>query len=259
MEKRKTCVYGAAIMIVAAATAVWIWSKHEWNTYVAGGTFYYWFHGFEMSAGWSEWGGTDPLACFKENLWDRRPRDFFWSVWRESPRRDERNSSQTKSLFKEAYDSVVISRTKPAVTWGKLYVTSRDPVVAADVANAYLKALAKLELRLLEDRKDSSVKSLALVYYRLLMRCRDLENQLSRNRDQQVKETIRDKLETIKKSMVECEADIEIQKNVDVRTNTMFKIMHKAEVPTERMGFWFMMRKKELHEWFDHLTDVPFL
>lgn len=225
--------------------------------YAAHGTFYYWFHGLEMTSGRGDWGGPDPLMCFKEDLWDKRPKDFQWTVWYKFLRQRKRDEKQVRPIFKEAYNSVAASHTETAFTWGRLYASSSDPVVAADVVNAYMDSLAELELELLNKRKASSVESLALCYYRLVKRREKMESALLENGRRDTKEASPDDLALIKKQIKECEREINLQQHVDNRTNTMFKIMYVADVPKEPMGFRERKRMKEILRWFDGLKNCP--
>ena len=150
--------------------------------YAAHGTFYYWFHGFEMTAGRWEWSGPDPLMCFKEALWNKRPEDFQWTVWYKFLRQRKRDEKRVKPIFKEAYNSVTVSRAETACTWGRLYASSSDPVVAADVVNAYMDSLAELELELLNKEKNYSLGDLTLCYYHLVKRREKMESALLKNK-----------------------------------------------------------------------------
>ena len=77
--------------------------------YAAHGTFYYWFHGLEMTSGRGDWGGPDPLMCFKEDLWDKRPKDFQWTVWYKFFFVFKRDETQARRTCKGACTSVAAS------------------------------------------------------------------------------------------------------------------------------------------------------
>lgn len=245
------------VILVLGAVLTLLLSKKEQDTYVAHATFYYWFNGLEMSAGWREWSGPDPLCCFKKDLWDRRPRDFRWKVWRRFLRCRERDEKTAKQLFNEAYDSVAVSHAASALTWGNLYVTAREPEVAADVANAYMTALADLEMELLNERGNVIVRNYSLSYYRLLKRRLKLEQELSGNEERRDGTSANEKLELVRRQMMALDAKIATQEHVDNRTNTMFKIMHKAEVPTAASGSDSRKRMEEFRRWFESAGDIP--
>ena len=108
--------------------------------YAASGIFYYWLPGLEKTAGFSMWGGPDPLDCFKHKLWNTCSEDFDELVLqrlRDSYGLDKKR----ESIAGEAIQSVTFSHTRISLTWEKLTVLSPDPVMAADVANASLDVL----------------------------------------------------------------------------------------------------------------------
>lgn len=257
-KQRKVWSFAAVLAFVALVIGYGVssgWSCYA--RYAAHGTFYYWFHGFEMTAGRWEWSGPDPLMCFKEELWNKRPGDFQWTVWHKFLRQRSRDEKRVKPIFKEAYNSVTASRAETACTWGRLYASSSDPEIAADVVNAYMDSLADLELELLNKRKDSALGNLALCYYRLVKRREKLESALLENEGCDTKETSKEGLSLIEKQIAECERSISLQQHVDNRTNTMFKIMHVADVPKGPMGFLERNRLKRICEWFGSLKNRP--
>ena len=225
--------------------------------YAAHGTFYYWVHGLEMTSGRGDWGGPDPLMCFKEALWNKRPEDFQWTVWYKFLRQRKRDEKRVKPIFKEAYNSVTASHTEIAYTWGLLYASSSDPEIAADVVNAYMDSLSELELELLNKEKNYSLGDLTLCYYHLVKRREKMESALLKNKRCDTNEISKGDLALVEKQIEGCDQRIGLEQRVDNRTNTMFKIMHVADVPKEPMGFLERKRMKRIREWFGSLKNSP--
>ena len=116
--------------------------------YEASGTFYYWFYGLERKAGFGPiWSGPDPLRCFKIDIWDNRPDDFAQLIIQKL-RKSYGMAANQESKAKDAIRSITFDWARHiSVTWEKLVVTSPDPVLAADVANASMEVLQELDLK----------------------------------------------------------------------------------------------------------------
>lgn len=231
----------ACAAAVVAAALVWKFGMVR-EKYVATGTFYYWHHGLEMSAGWSDWGGPDPLWCFKEDVWDQRSRDFHWDVWHKF-RNLHDWKDDAKPKFMEAYESVTVGGNGTALTWKNIYAASSDPVLAADVANACMEALAEFEEKLLREKREKSIGMLAARHFRYC-RARDKLPADSPNRAAHDKE------------IADLKAKIDVWERYDVRTNTMFKIMRRADVPT-KAGEPSEARLRKIARDFDALGKTP--
>jgi len=227
---------------VVAAALVWKFGMVR-EKYVATGTFYYWHHGLEMSAGRSDWGGPSPIGCFKTDVWEQRPTDFYRDVWRKfQGLRDWQDDAKPK--FMEAYESVTFGGNGTALTWQNLYAASSDPVLAADVANACLEALAELEEKLLKEKREKSLGWLAAQHFRYC-----------RTRDKLQEDS--PKRERIEKEITKTETSIGWWEGYGVRTNTMFKIMRRADVPT-KTGEPSEARLRKIARGFDALGKTPF-
>jgi len=197
----------------------------------------------EMTAGRGAWSGPEPLACFKDELWDRRPRDFKWSVWNKFERLHDWKDD-AKPEFTRTYDSVIFGGNRTSFTWKNMHAVSTNPVLAADVVNACMEALSDLELQLLRDRNERTIGHLATAHLRTC-RKRDKEDPSSPNRA------------TLERTVAKQEAEIRALESCDVRTNTQFKIMKRAEVPT-KAGVPSEDRIRECRAYFNSLNVPPF-
>lgn len=80
MRIRKILISCVVFGLCTALAGLWIVGVLSPKQYAARGTFYYWLYGLENGAGFGDWGGPDPLWCFKEDLWNKRPDDFVQRV-----------------------------------------------------------------------------------------------------------------------------------------------------------------------------------
>ena len=122
-------------------------SKVEMTLYETSGMFYYWFYGLERKAGFGPiWSGPDPLRCFKADIWDNRPDDFVQRIMQKLRKAYGMEANQ-ESKAKDAIRSITFDWARHiSVTWEKLVVTSTDPILAADVANASMEVLQEFDL-----------------------------------------------------------------------------------------------------------------
>lgn len=254
--KRRVAIVASVALLVPACLLGLLYASGP-DKYVATGTFYYWFHGLEQTAGRGEWGGPDPLALFKERLWNRRPEGFRKTVWAEFLRSRKYDDRQAWPLFEEAYDSVVIAHNKTAFTWGDFFVTADDPVVAVDVANAYMNSLSELELKLLDEGRDCGIGYHARWCSHKLNEYREIEGQFADCSDSGKQTKLRAKLMAIRGRIDASERAIAELRQIDNRTNTMFKVMRTAEIPTETLRVTDRQRLQRLRSEFESLWTGP--
>ena len=130
------------------------------------GTFYYWFPGRERTAGFAESSGPDPLEVFKESLWDKRPDDFGERVIRRLV--DSYGMGEERTVDADtSIRSICFCHTGLSITWQDIIAVSRDPVLAADVANAAMDVLYELDLEQEQLRKEQAVSQFAAAYERV--------------------------------------------------------------------------------------------
>ena len=253
-KKLKWRLLAEAFVLAVALAALCCWWSRE---YVAVGKFYYWIHGGEMTAGFGDWGGPDPIWCFKRDVWNQRPWDFKRKVWNAFCRRRGRDEVSVLPLFKSAYDSVTVAHDKTAITWGSLAAVSKDPAVAADVVNSYMDALSALELELLHARKMKEIGSISSIYFRVLGQRRNLEDRLARSSDEGERESLRGTRERLDEKLRRLESLVREMDHADVRTNTMFKAMQAAEVPTKALDRATRRSLEAKRAIFDRIQDRP--
>lgn len=97
--------------------------------------------------------------------------------------------------------------------------------------------------------------TLAYSHYLSVKEQRNLETELGKEKDRQKHESLSASLEILKRKISAIESSIDVQKNIDNRTNTMFKVMKEAEIPSEPIGVLERKRMKQVKEWFDNLSN----
>lgn len=227
MKKILLIVVGLSLAVVGIWAGLSLWGS--WRQcpefYEAVGTFYYWFPGSEMKAGWGLWSGPDPLWCFKEDVWDRLPNDFGRRIYQGVPPAMRRMFDQR--VIDEAMASVCFGGSSEAFTWNKMSVLSTNATLSATMVNVFFKALAAFECEQRHKSREDQMGRIATQYLRTKM---DLDKQRLSRSTQEIASLKGQSL------LAQFEREFHVLEQCDDRTNVWFKPMIWAEVPTNAVS-----------------------
>ena len=220
----------AVLLVAVVLTCIFVKEPRS-KLYEARGTFYYGLHGREMeSLSIQDWSGPDRLWMFKEFLWDKRPEDFEQRVLRRLHDAYCGKGNDEEAI--EAVKSMSFHRVRGTFDRFELSVVATDSSLATDVANASMEVIADLDLEGEKIRKEKMVKQLAYDYEQRLKARKSLEEMSCKAGSEEEKLNMKTRVEQLSQS-IDCVKDqISIYQEMDVRTNTMFKIIIPAGMAT---------------------------
>ena len=229
MRISRALIICSAFGVVLAG--VWFLGIIEPKLYAARGTFYYWLPGLEHTAGFSDCSGPSPFGLFKEELWDKRPDDYEQRVLRQLIDSygvcGEDNSDATSAIR-----SIAFCRTRISRTWQELIAVSRDPVLAAHVANAAMDILREIDVERQESIKEEMVRQLVSTCERIRESKKTLEKQMKNCKVEDKKSEYAPRIAELAQCIDRLNGQISLYQEMDARTNAMFKIMIPAGVAT---------------------------
>jgi len=246
MKKRYFTIAAFALMLLSEVVA------DTPTNYVATGVFYYWHHGQEeKTKARMIWSGPDPLDLFNSRLWCKRPHDFNWMIWNRFLRHKKRKRD-LKPQFRDAVGTIEFGECEEDISRKCIRAISPDPIVAANVVNACMEALEELERQMLGEDKKRRQEKLAMEYYKCSRECERLEQRT-------VKAWLgrmTGDLNVNKKKMAECAKRIDELENWNVETNTWFKIMVRASVPTNVLDSAMKKQMARDRFWWDKSNRI---
>jgi len=229
---KKNAVACLVVVLLFVAVLIFVFAKERNDRlYEARGMFYFGFYGREMeSLSIQDWSGSDRLWMFKEFLWDKRPEDFEQRVLQRLQGAYHRKGNGEAAV--EAVKSISFHRVRGTFDRFELSVVSSDSSLATDVANASMEVIADLDLEGEKIRKEKMVKQLAYDYEQRLKARKSLEEMSCKAGSEEEKLNMKTRVEQLSQS-IDCVKDqISIYQEMDVRTNTMFKIIIPAGMAT---------------------------
>ena len=231
MNKKKAVVcLVVAFLFVAALIFVFAKERNDW-LYEARGMFYFGLYGREMeSLSIQDWSGPDRLWMFKEFLWDKRPGDFGQRVLQRLQGAYHRKGNGEAAV--EAIKSISFHRVSGTFDRFELSVVASDSSLATDVANASMEVIADLDLEGEKSRKEKMVKQLAYECEQRLKARNLLEEKSGEAKSESEKINMKTRVAQLSQSIDHLKDLIAIYQGMDVRTNTMFKIMIPAGMTT---------------------------
>lgn len=231
MRIRTVLISSVLAILCVALAGLCIVATRSPRLYEARGTFYYGLHGREMeSLSIQDWSGPDRLWMFKEFLWDKRPEDFEQRVLRRLHDAYCGKGNDEEAI--EAVKSISFHRVRGTFDRFELSVVATDSSLATDVANASMEVIADLDLEGEKIRKEKMVKQLAYDYEQRLKARKSLEEMSCKAGSEEEKLNMKTRVEQLSQS-IDCVKDqISIYQEMDVRTNTMFKIIIPAGMAT---------------------------
>ena len=247
MRIRKILISCVVFGLCTALAGLWIVGVLSHKQYAARGTFYYWLYGLENVAGFSTWGGPDPLWCFKEDIWNKRPDDFVQRVIGrlcDSYGMDKDRIPEAASVI----ESIVFCHTSISFTWQELIAVSHDPMFAANVANATMDVLYELDLERQESRRAATIRYLSDAYEHARNDKESRVKRMANAKSEREKSDEEARVAQLSQRMDNCERQIALYREMDVRTNTMFKIMIPAGVATNIVTRRIAQRLREQRE-----------
>ena len=201
--------------------------------YLACGEFYYWFPGMEMTSGRSDWGGADPMALFKEEIWDCRGRDFNDCVWNRMVDEHHWIRKLHKSMFDEAIGTVRFGHSRTAITWGNMCAMSKDRYFAADLVNSCMDELCCVEQRVVQDRKNKIIDGYEKLQFSWWKNIQKFKRMLKTERRHDKVQSYSNDLSVAETIITNLEAQIETIRSKGVEYQLHYKVMRKAEPPKE--------------------------
>ena len=216
-------------VLLCVTALVWLVAKRpDQGRYEVRGTFHFGLHGQEnASLSFQECSGSDLLIAFKEHRWANRPQNFDDRVLRRLHTVYGRIGNDEAAV--EALKTITFHHSRKAYSWCEMAVASPDSFLAADVVNASMEVFAEVDLEQEEEKKSKILKTLEVSFRRAVEnRERDMqrinEDMTDEQRDEITKSIARhDKaIKTFREQIDQC-------KKMDASTNTMFKVMIRAE------------------------------
>ena len=144
-------------------------------------------------------------------------------VWEETPAANE---------AAPVIESIVFCHTSISFTWQELIAVSHDPMFAASVANATMDVLYELDLERQESRRAATIRYLSDAYEHARNDKESHVKRMANAKSEREKSDEEARVAQLSQRMDNCERQIALYREMDVRTNTMFKIMIPAGVAT---------------------------
>ena len=231
MDKKIVIACLTVVLLVAVVLTCVCVKEPGSKLYEARGTFYYGLYGRELeSLSIQDWSGPDRLWMFKEFLWDKRPEDFEQRVLRRL--HDAYCGKGNDEAAIVAVKTISFHRVSGTFDRFELSVVATDSSLATDVANASMEVIADLDLEGEKIRKEKIVKQLAYDYEQGLKARKSLEEKSCEVGAEEEKLNMKIRVEQLSQSIDRVKDQISIYQEMDVRTNTMFKIIIPAGMAT---------------------------
>ena len=145
-------------------------------------------------------------------------------------------------------ESIAFCHTSISFTWQELITVSHDPVFAANVANATMDVLYELDLERQESKRGVSIRHL-LDEYEYARNSKDVLVKRKENAKSEKEHSDYEvQIAQLSQRMDYCKTRIAQYREMDVRTNTMFKIMIPAGVATNIVTKKIAQRLRERRE-----------
>ena len=229
MNVRKTGVYLMAALLVATVivAAVLVVGRKP-RQCEARGVFYFGPYGKEgESLSIEDWSGPDRLCMFTEQFWEFRPDDFAQRVIRRL--HEEYGWVGNEDVAMQAVNSIEFHRCANTLAMIELSVVSSGPSLAADVANASMDVIGEFEVAQEERRRSKLVDAFDKECRYVNEEMKNAKERLGHAQSDEDKRRLAQDIARLERIASEYMSKIAACKTMNVRTNTMFKVMSRAE------------------------------
>lgn len=218
----------AALLVATVIVAAVLVVDRKPRQYEARGVFYFGPYGNEKESLLIEdWSGPDRLCMFMEQLWECRPDDFMRQVIRRL--HDEYGWVGNEDVAMKAVNSIEFHRCANALAMIELSVVSSGPSLAADVANASMDVIGDFEVAQEERRRSKVVDAFDKECRYINEEMKNAKERLNHAQSDEDKRRLAQDIAQLERVVSEYMTKFAAYKTMDVRTNTMFKVMSRAE------------------------------
>lgn len=232
---KKTIAYLVAILLGILALVCCFAKARSPRLYEAHGIFYYGFYGMEMETpSMQDCCGPRSFDLFMDVFWDKRPADFEQRVLHKLHDSHGRNGDDEAVL--EAIKTISFHAVPMSYYRIRLTVIASDSSLAVDVANASMEVLADLDLEGAEEKREKAIAQFVGGYEQARKNEVALAKRMASAKSERERHAAEKGVAQWARLMENINEKISLYREMDSRTNTMFKIMVPARVATNVDG-----------------------